>query len=334
MEKKLVQTPKIKVLYSNELPIHQSKLIEELRKKTIFGMPTLLYEGYNIFNLNIFLGANQHPLEVSVRGRANEGLHAMDGYPYINFENESSKVEFISLNTRNQLQTKQVLIEKYYQSDVFQSLNRFKHKLKKGLSIYCFFPEEFLQNEIPLQTWSVLVDRVNQMASDSLLDMLNSQVSAIENRIRSISNRRRVKFKGEVLGLVPNNELETVILYERYITKNNNVFGKNSRLHLLEYSPQGIDSVCSFAASPSEPITNVAVEFEYLLQNFFDHGHDPQQVRLILCYSMKNIQFPYDHFGVIFHIERSGNLPKLVNTNTGNSCYVFALDEVIEEVSN
>ena len=81
----------------------------------------------------------------------------------------------------------------------------------------------------------------------------------------------------------------------------------------------------------SEPTTNVAVEFEFLLQNFFDHGHDPRQVRLILCYSMKKVSFPYDHFGVSFDLDRSGDLPKLVDKSTGNSCYVFALDEVLEE---
>lgn len=322
---------KIRIRLSNESAVHQSELVSEIRHHTIFGLPSILYQNYKIKKLRLFFGANQRSIQMSVDYNVEMTVRSNDGYPYIIIENNIGKIDFYYLKKNNSLQKLQVTTDSYLNDDVTRDLNRFKHTVKSGYAIYSLFPEEYFQEEIPFRGWVEFVELLNNSAKASLQKMLSNQVAAIESRLLSVTSRKHVYFKGEELGLVPENEQETVILYERYIAKNNNMFGNVSRLRLLDYSPQGIDSVCSFAANSSEPSTNVAVEFEFLLQNFFDHGHDSRQVRLILCYSMKKMTFPYDHFGVTFEVDRTGDLPKLVDKSTGNSCYVFALDEILEE---
>lgn len=331
LEENIKNLNKLTIRFANENSVHPGQLVSELRKHTIFGIPRNLYKNFKINSMKIYVGANQFPLNLSIDYTNLSDVRSMNGYPYLVSENETGKVDFIYLNSSNCYKKQQLPVEKYIHHDILKDLKRYKHTVGFGISIFCFIPEEYFKSDTPLNDWPELIDSINSKAKLSLEKMLQNQVAAIEKRILAISTRKKVYFKGEELGLVPINEQETVILYERYIAKNNNVFGKVSRLRLLDYSPKGIDSVCSFALNSNQPTTNVAVEFEYVLQNFFDHGHDPQQVRLILCYSMKKTIFPYDHFGVIFDIDRKGDLPKLVNKNTGSTCYVFALDEVLEE---
>lgn len=331
LEASLSNALKIQIRLSNEPTVHQSELVSEIRRHTIFGLPSILYLNYNIKNLNLFIGANRRSILIPADFKGDLTIRSYDGYPYVISDNATGKIDFFYLRKNNSLIKIQIPVDSFFYDDVARDLNRFKHTLKTGYAIFSFFPEEYFQEEIPFKKWVEFVELLNNSAKSSLKKMLSSQVVAIERRLQSVTSRKRVYFKGEELGLVPVNEQETVILYERYIAKNNYMFGKVSRLKLLDYSPQGIDSVCSFAVNSREPTTNVAVEFEFLLQNFFDHGHDPRQVRLILCYSMKRVSFPYDHFGVSFDIDRSGDLPKLIDKSTGNSCYVFALDEVLEE---
>jgi hypothetical protein len=331
LDRSLVNSVKVKIRLSNESVVHQSELVSEIRHHTIFGLPPTLYGNYNIKNLSLFIGANQRSVLIPVDYNFDTTVRSNDGRPYVITETANGKIEFYYLRKNNSLNRLQIATTSYLHDDVAKDLNRFKHTIKSGYAIYCFFPEEHFQDETPFKGWTEFVELMNNSAKSSLQKMLTNQVAAIERRIASISSRRRVYFRGEELGLVPENEQETVILYERYIAKNNYMLGRVSRLRLLDYSPQGIDSVCSFAANSSEPTTNIAVEFEFMLQNFFDHGHDPRQVRLILCYSMKEMVFPYDHFGITFDIDRTGDLPRLIDKSTGNSCYVFALDETLEE---
>lgn len=331
LEGSLHNSVKVKIRLSSEPAVHQSELVNEIRRHTIFGLPSILYRNYSIRNLSLYIGANQRSILMPAEYNVDMTVRSNDGYPYVMTENPNGKIEFYYLKRNNSLNKLQIPADSYFYDYVVKDLNRFKHSVKSGCTVYSFFPEELFQEEVPFKGWTDFVELLNNTAKSSLQKMLTNQVVAIEKRLRSVTSRKRVYFKGEELGLVPENEQETVILYERYIAKNNYMFGKVSRLRLLDYSPQGIDSVCSFAVNSSEPTTNVAVEFEFLLQNFFDHGHDPRQVRLILCYSMKKISFPYDHFGVTFDIDRTGDLPKLIDKSTGNSCYVFALDEILEE---
>jgi hypothetical protein len=46
------------------------------------------------------------------------------------------------------------------------------------------------------------------------------------------------------------------------------------------------------------PASPRAVEFEYSLRSFFAHGHDPQQVALVICYTLDGMEFPFDYFGM------------------------------------
>lgn len=331
LEKNLGTSDDIYIFLANELAVHPGVLIDELRKKTIFGFPINLLSGHRILNMKFYIGASSIPTSVSADIFLNEPLRSKDGVPYTYSKNESGKIEFNFLTPARVFKKELIPVDRYLSLEISQKLNRFKHSLKNGFTFYCFFPESEFRVEVPLSNWTILIDLVNSSAEKSLNSMLKSQVRAIEERIASTSNRKKVFFNGEELGLVPKNEQETVILFERYLAKNNYRFGGDARLKLLDYSPQGIDSICSFSASLNEPMTAVAVEFEFVLKNFFDHGHDPQQVKLILCYSMKSVSFPYDHFGVIFDLDRTWKLPRLVNTATNNSCYVFALEDVLEE---
>lgn len=319
---------------ANENAIHPSALVEELQKNTIFGLPVELYQNYRILGLKIYFGASSVDTKITINNVLNEQLRAKEGASYICCSNDSGKIEFNYLTSSNKLKKKKVNIDNYLSAEISQNINRFKHSVKKGLTFYCFFAEEEFKLDTPLSNWTYLIDSINSIAIDSLDTMLKNQVSAIERRIALTTQRARVFYNNEELGLVPENEQETVILYERYLAKNNYRLGRDARLKLLDYSPHGIDSVCNFSADLSEPLTAVAVEFEFVLKNFFDHGHDPRQVKLVLCYSMKSISFPYDHFGIIFDVDRTGKLPKLINTVTNNSCYVFALEDVVQERGN
>lgn len=331
LEKDLGASDEIYFFLAAESAVHPSVLIDELRKKTIYGFPVNLFSQYRILDLQFYFGASSLPTKISTDIFLAESIRSKDGLPYVFQKNESGKIEFNFLTPSRVFKKQLIPIDRYLSFDISQRVNRFKHSLKNGFTFYCFFPESEFSVEVPLTNWTTLTDLVKISAETSLNSMLKSQVQAIEDRIASTSKRKRVFFKGEELGLLPKNEQETVILFERFLAKNNYQFGGDARLKLLDYSPQGIDSVCSFSASLNEPMTAVAVEFEFLLKNFFDHGHDPQQVKLILCYSMKSVSFPYDHFGVIFDLDRTWKLPRLVNTATNNSCYVFALEDVLEE---
>jgi hypothetical protein len=319
---------------SDENTIHPSALVEELQKNTIFGLPVELYQNYRILHLKIYFGANSIDTKITKNNVLNEQLRAKDGVSFICCTNESGKIEFNYLTDSNKLKNKKVNVENYLSTEILQNTNRFKHTVKKGLSIYCFFSETEFRLDVPFSNWTYLIESINSIASVSLETMLKNQVSAIERRISLTTQRARVFYNGEELGLVPENEQETVILYERYLAKNNYRLGQDARLKLLDYSPHGIDSVCSFSSDLNEPLTAVAVEFEFILKNFFDHGHDPRQVKLVLCYSMKSLSFPYDHFGIVFDVDRTGKLPRLINTITKNSCYVFALEDVVQERGN
>ena len=331
LEKTLNTSDEIYLFLANEAFIHQGVLIDELHKKTIFGFPINLFPNYRILDLKFYFGANLIPIKIVTDTLLSESPRSKDGHPYIFCKNENGKIEFNYLSPSRRFKKTQIAVERYLSPEINLKINRFKHSLKNGFTIYCFFPEFEFSAEIPFSNWHTLIDAINASAEASLNSMLKSQVRAIEDRIAATSKRKRVFFKGEELGLVPQNEQETVILYERYLAKNNYHFGGDARLKLLDYSPQGIDSVCNFSSTLNEPLTAVAVEFEFLLKNFFEHGHDPQQVKLILCYSMKSVSFPYDHFGIIFDIDRTSKLPRLINMVTKNSCYVFALQEVLEE---
>ena len=319
---------------SDENAIHPSALVEELQKNTIFGLPVELYQNYRILHLKIYFGANSIDTKITKNNVLNEQLRAKDGVSFICCNNESGKIEFNYLTDSNKLKNKKVSVDNYLSTEIVQNTNRFKHTVKKGLTIYCFFSEAEFRVDVPFRNWTYLTELINSIASASLEAMLKNQVSAIERRISLTTQRARVFYNGEELGLVPENEQETVILYERYLAKNNYRLGQDARLKLLDYSPHGIDSVCNFSSDNNEPLTAVAVEFEFILKNFFDHGHDPRQVKLVLCYSMKSISFPYDHFGIVFDVDRTGKLPRLINTVTKNSCYVFALEDVVQERGN
>jgi hypothetical protein len=319
---------------ADENTIHQSALVEELQMNTVFGLPVELYKNYGIFGLKIYFGASSVNTNITINNVLNGHLRAKEGVSYICCNSESGKIEFNYLTSSNKLKKKIVNIENYLPIEILQNINRFKHTVRKGLTIYCFFAEEEFRLDTPLCNWTYLIDLISSIANDSLDTMLKNQVSAIERRISSTTQRARVFYNNEELGLVPQNEQETVILYERYLAKNNYRLGHDARLKLLDYSPQGIDSVCNFSSDLNEPLTAVAVEFEFVLKNFFDHGHDPRQVKLVLCYSMRSVSFPYDHFGIIFDVDRTGKLPKLINTLTKNSCYVFALEDVVQVRGN
>lgn len=318
-----------RIFFANETHVAQGAIVQALRKHTIFGMPSVFYSQKPISEIKFYIGANKNRVDLNLENHRHS-LRSLNGYPYTFEITTHGRVELFYLDARGALQHKESRLDCYYSEDIQQKINRYQFRNKLGLTIYGLFPISWVECPAPLIDQRELTDLINRESEAALNDMLMQQVRRIEERIRNIPRRRRVRFRGSVLGLEPQNEHETVILFERYVAANNGRIGSASGFRLLEYSPQGIDSICEFSPSPNIPFNVVAVEFEYHLRNFFSHGHDPCQVKLILCYSLAGLSFPYDHYGVLYTIDRTAELPRLINMETGEKTFLFALEEVVE----
>ena len=318
------------VLTTEYLPSQQS-VISALHKQTIFGLPPNFYKNHSVSKILLFWGASRNPIDLAPVNGQHSLIKSKDGIEYSIVPAEHAYINFFYLNSSRELKTKHVNCANYLTEELSNRINRYKVKIKSGFDIYSFFDPVNFTLETPFFQWGELVSLVNNLAENLVQDHLRLQVAKIESRVMSVQSRRSLSFRGIHLGLVPTNELETVILCERYVSTNGGCLGISARLKILDFSPQGIDSICEFSPNSNTPLRTVPVEFEYSLRNFCDHGHDPEQVDLIICYSIRPITFPYNHFGRTYSLDETGEFARLIDLSTGNSTLVFALDRVLEE---
>ena len=321
---------RVEIFFSHELVPSSGALRAALQKRTVYGMPISFYRSTSIGKLKWYFGASQHELSMRIESDSSS-VSAFNGHPYFLKKNSRGIVELIYLDTRNALKHKELTLESYLTRDAVLRLRRHSFKPKVGITLYLDFPVESIEVERPLSDWNEFSRDIEASVSNELQNHLRSQVSRIEARIHELENRSQLYFKGHFIGYLPYNELETVIILERYLNVNNGRLGTNARFTLLDYSPSGIDGIAAFSPTDGTPITKVPVEFEYQLSNFFSHGHDPLQVRLVLCFTRGSLEFPFDHFGVVYNlISHSNGLYRLVNEAGEELCFVFILNEVIQ----
>lgn len=318
------------VLTAESLPSQQSVILA-LRRQTIFGFPLIFYKNHSVSKILFFWGVSRNPIDLSSIDGQNSSIKSKDGIEYSIVRAEHPFISFIYLNESRELKNKQVSCANYLTQDLSNRVNRYKVKFKSGFDVYSFLDPNDFRLETPFPQWSELVSLVNELVENSIQDHLKLQVEKIENRVTAVQSRKSLLFRGDYLGVVPTNEVETVLLCERYVSKNGGCLGTSARLKILDLSPNGIDSICEFSPDLNTPSKVVPVEFEYFLRNFFNHGHDPRQVELIICYSIKSMIFPYDHYGKTYVLDKTGEFTRLVDLSTGTSTLVFALDGVLEE---
>lgn len=125
------------------------------------------------------------------------------------------------------------------------------------------------------------------------LDDLEARANQLrhEDAVRKLAARQElartrewVFFKDTPLGPVPRCENETVLLWQKL-----EMLGAcpAKSFKTVEYTPrEGIDALADVQWSSSQtPELAVAIEFEYLFENFFHHGHPQELVRTIICWS-------------------------------------------------
>ena len=86
----------------------------------------------------------------------------------------------------------------------------------------------------------------------------------------------------------PQNEQETVLFFTMLVATNKTPF---SEFEIHEYATsQGIDAICSYKLRSDDVLKKfVATEFEFILSNFFKHGHPLQHAEIIICWSIDKL---------------------------------------------
>lgn len=315
------QTSELRLCFRGEstptLPQFRSTLVQE----TALGLPYALIKGSQIRKMQLFYGASGSPLSVGVEG--GEVVHLGQVRTVLN-ERSGFGVEFTYLR-QGRLQKVTVPAEEFLSEENRATARRLKFKPERGFSVA--MAQDTPRSSSPYCTSSELQDRINKLFRSTLQAHTRAQVARIDRRVKAVAQRRRVIGQGnQDLGVEPANEVETVLLLERMTARGLLPF--SIEIQVLEYSPRDIDSICQFRPSPGSPSSTLAVEFEYSLENFFLHGHSPQQVGLIICY--KAIPFPYDHEGHVYTLDRrKDKLPRLVCQQQAVEIPCLIISEVI-----
>ena len=308
-------------------PLTVNSLVKSLQSNSIFGLPKKIIQSLPVSKIKIYFGANSN--EVLLFKSSEENLGSFNGYAYIIETTASPYVEITCLDELGRLEYKKIGIEKYVDTALIDQLNRYSFTPKVGLKVYGLFDVSELSAEIPFTNWMVLKEKCNFLVGASLARHQHSQLERINNRIIAVSKRKRVSFQSIDLGCEPSNEVETVLLFQRMSSLINNPFPNGMIVKILDYSPQDIDSICDVKISRNHPASINPVEFEFSLKNFFLHGHDYRQVKLVICYTVSPMIFPFIHGGISYEIEKNGGLVK-IKTSDGNHCFdCLVLQEIV-----
>jgi hypothetical protein len=320
----------IEIIFSREKkPININQIINVLRSETIFGLPFLLFKNFPISNLKIYFGANQNPIRVL--NETSQQAYAYKNYPYIIEFTRQPYVEFEYINDRSCLSCIKRPIVDYVDEDLSQLLIRHAYTPKVGIKISSVFPSNFFRSTVPLSNWDVIRENVHRIVIQDLNRHTQSQVDRISSRITEVHRRTKVSTKNGIqLSLVPINEVETVLLFQKIALNHPDLLPGGLKVTLLDYSPKDIDSICKFQLSPNHPEEIGPVEFEFSLLSFFKHGHDYRQVRLIICYTAKPLFFPYTHGGINYDLDKTGVFPKLTNKLDNSSIPCLIIEDLFK----
>ena len=309
-------------------PITSEQIIKKLQAETIFGLPHVLFKNVPISNLKIYFGVNQSALQLLKESALQ--ARAYKTHPFLSELTKVPIVEFLYIDDRSNLTTLKRPITDYIDEDLILLLTRHAYTPKVGLKICSIFPSNFFSNTVPLATWDFIRQQVSNIVREDLNRHTKSQVDRISKRIGEVQRRKKIISGGIDFGLAPINEVETVLLFQKLALMYPNKLPGGLRVELIDYSPKDIDSICRFQLSPNHPAETGPVEFEFSLASFFKHGHDYRQVKLIICYTIKPLVFPYFYGGINYSLDKSGIMPKLTNTLDNSSVPCLILEELFK----
>ena len=306
------KTHKLSLIFTRERRhVTAPSIIQSLQSKTIFGLPSILFKNFPISNLKIYLGASEQSLALLKISPHQLQIHESHGY--ITEATSDGCIEFIYLDGKGCLVSQKKQTKDYLEADTSASLARHAYSPKRGLKCISLFPEHYFSTRLPLSRLPPFRAAINSVVLKELDTHTSAQVRRISRRIQSAQQRSKLKLRGIEFAPVPTNELETILLFQKIALSNADLLPGGLKVEILDYSPKDIDAVCRFQIDPNYPEETGPVEFEYSLANFFRHGHDYRQVKLIICYTLAGLNFPYLHGGITYDIDRSGLLPKLFN---------------------
>jgi len=299
-------------------PLTVIALVKALQTNSIFGLPKKIIHSLPVSQVKVFFGASLN--EVNLFKDSKEGVGSYEGNPYVIETIATPHVEFMCLDELGRLEYKKIGIDQYVPKEMLDELVRYSFTPKVGLKIYGLFSVNTLSAEVPFKYWQVLKAKCIDIVGTGLSRHQQAQLERINSRITAVSKRKRVSFHGEDLGCEPSNEVETVLLFQRMSLLSSNPFPNGMVVKILDYSPQDIDSICDVKMSRSHPSSINPVEFEFSLKNFFLHGHDYRQVKLVICYTVAPLNFPYLHGGITYQIDNTGGITK-IKTTDGHHCF-------------
>jgi hypothetical protein len=95
--------------------------------------------------------------------------------------------------------------------------------------------------------------------------------------------------KWRLLHRMPDNESDTLALFWKLEGLGRLPF---ARFESLEHTGKsGIDVIATYQINEDGQLRMMeAVEFEYLFENFIEHGHNPRQTALVICWDIKSPQ--------------------------------------------
>jgi hypothetical protein len=228
------------------------------------------------------------------------------------------------------LVNKKVDIKNYLSASSLDELERHAYSPKVGLKIYSLFPSSLLNEIIPLKSWRWLIEQVQEIVQSDLTRHTRDQVKRINERISALRSRNKIVITGIELGCVPQNEVETVLLFQKISLSYPNLLPQGLSVRLLDYSPKDIDSICEVQLTKDHPPVVVPVEFEFSLKSFFSHGHDYRQVYLIICYTQKPLNFPVSIGGITYDLDKTSSLPRLINTADKTFTHCLILEDMFK----
>jgi hypothetical protein len=323
----------LRVIFRHERCVDQVRLQHDLVKFTPYRLPAALIGNSSLSNLSIFYGASQVPLEIDHQRNAIGTLLSTGGLTYLIAEGVNKPGVTTWYVDENGLPTERYDdIDKFLPNDLRMSGKRRQFKSRAGVTIFSNVRERLIESQM---VEALFPEAITKAVSEFELELTTSyqkEVMKLNDRIRNAKLRRKVYYDGKFVGYRPSNELETVILLERFLNLTGNSLVPGAVFELLEYSAEGIDGICEFSPSPRSPKSMKTVEFEYHLRNFFQHGHDLHQVDLIICYSDDGIAWPFDHYGLKYVVDGEGPFLKIRTLSGDTSAHLFVLSKTVEEI--
>ena len=301
-----------------------------LRSSTVFGLPKALVAGLPVSKLKLHYGVNSEALDLFSDFSSNVSINVFENHGFIHDKISTPHVEFFYINDHGNLVNKKISIQNYLSPSTQIDLERHAYSPKVGLRIFSLFPSSFFNEIFPMQSWRWLKEQVQTIVQEDLIRHTRDQVKRISERISALGSRKKIIRMGIELGCVPQNEVETVLLFQKISLSYPQLLPQGLSVRLLDYSPKDIDSICEVQLTKDHPPLVVPVEFEFSLKSFFSHGHDYRQVELIICYTQKPLNFPYSIGGITYELDKTISLPRLINTADKSYTHCLILEDMFK----